>query len=388
MKFIYFTQESDFNSGVGKKIISQIKLLKNFGFDAKIISITHRDITPVERTDLIDHIQVNTFGIKNVVITTILRHYQIYKYFKQCTIRLGKNDILYIRSIPPNPLYILALYRRTLCKIIGEFQTKECEEKRLQKPVNLYCFLDALFGKYFIRCFDGIVSVTEEINQYQLKRGGFPPIPSITIGNGFDVLSVPVRVCPPFKGNCIDILCVASVSKWHGLDRILKGMVEYKGNTWIVFHITGDGTEIPLLMQRVKENNLQNQVLFYGFKTGEDLDLLFNRCHIAVGSLGIHRKNLMQTSELKAREYSARGIPFIAACTDADFPEDFPYIHLVPPDESPIDIKNVIDFAHTVWNDADHPKKMREYALEKLDWSIKIQKLVKFISDCDKCKIK
>ena len=51
----------------------------------------------------------------------------------------------------------------------------------------------------------------------------------------------------------------------------------------------------------------------------------------------------------------------------------------VPPDESPIDIDPVIDFAQKICSDPDHPKKMRKYAEENLDWSIKMKKLKGFL---------
>ncbi len=112
-------------------------------------------------------------------------------------------------------------------------------------------------------------------------------------------------------------------------------------------------------------------MVFHGFTTGNALDALFDQCHVAVGSLGIHRKGLTQTSELKAREYCARGIPYIIACADPDFPAGFPYILRLPADESPIDIEQVLAFAREVCADPDHPQKMRSYAEEHLDWSVK-----------------
>ena len=59
----------------------------------------------------------------------------------------------------------------------------------------------------------------------------------------------------------------------------------------------------------------------------------------------------------------------------------FQYIHRLPPDESPVDIEKIIDFAQTICIDMDHPQKMRAYALERLDWSVKMKKLRDFLED-------
>jgi hypothetical protein len=88
---------------------------------------------------------------------------------------------------------------------------------------------------------------------------------------------------------------------------------------------------------------------------------------------------LKEASILKAREYCARGTPFIYGIADPDFPPDFPYILHVPADESPIDIEQVLAFAKEVCADPDHPQKMRRYAEEHLDWSVKMKKLKDFL---------
>ena len=123
----------------------------------------------------------------------------------------------------------------------------------------------------------------------------------------------------------------------------------------------------------------RTSVIFHGFTTGHDLDILYDQCHLAAGSLGMHRKGLTMTSELKSREYCARGIPFIIACGDSDFPDDFPAILKLPPDESPIDMHQVILSASVISRDTDHAQKMRRYARENLDWSVKMKKLKVFL---------
>ena len=183
----------------------------------------------------------------------------------------------------------------------------------------------------------------------------------------------------PFVGEELHLLCVANVSRWHGLDRLLRGLGSYRGPTRITLHIAGNGSEVSSLKKIIDELGIKGQVIFHGFTTGKDLDDLFTTCHIAVGSLGLHRIGLTEASILKAREYCARGIPYIIACKDPDFPNDFSYIQKVPADESPVSIESIIDFAQRVSEDTGHPMKMREYAVGHLDWSVKMKILKAFL---------
>ena len=183
----------------------------------------------------------------------------------------------------------------------------------------------------------------------------------------------------PYRGEDLHLLCVANISRWHGLDRLIRGLGAYHGPTRVTLHIAGDGSELPNLKKIINQLDITDQVIFHGLTTGKDLDDLFNICHIAVGSLGMHRKGLTQTSELKAREYCARGIPYIIACADPDFPDDFPYLYRFLSDESPVDIERIIEFTQKVYKDPEHPQKMRAYAVEHLDWSVKMKILKTFL---------
>ncbi|MGB9176570.1 MAG: glycosyltransferase family 4 protein, partial [Methanoregula sp.] len=212
-----------------------------------------------------------------------------------------------------------------------------------------------------------------------VQRSGNPDKPHMTLGNGFDVDSVPVRQPPPGSRTDVTILCVATISYWHGIDRLIQGIAQYKGPVNVRLHIAGTGPELSNLKKLAQDREIEDRVIFHGFTTGHDLDILYNQCHIAAGSLGMHRKGLTMTSELKSREYCARGIPFIIASGDSDFPAGFPTILKLPSGESPIDMDQVILFASVISRDIDHAQKMRQYARENLDWSIKMKKLKVFL---------
>jgi len=383
MRLLYIYRElGNMNSGVNRKISAQVRYLSKYGIDSTIYPII-KTRAPTHLTDNRNRL-LQIPGIKEFSSTfeKIYREYQCNKTLEVLISSLFSDDFIYLRTPYPSPHLSIILQKKRKCKIIIEYQDIEPNEYR-SKGKYWYLLIDSLFGDALRRYTDAIVGVTEEITQYELKRSGETDKPHITIGNGIDSKSVPVRNFRENNNSQLHLICVANVSRWHGLDRLLNGMAIYRGNSHIFLHIAGEGADIPSLKQLVEKLNLQNHVIFHGFITGIDLDILFNSCHIAVGSLGIHRKGLTQTSELKAREYCARGIPYIIACADPDFPEDFSYIHKVPPDESPIDIEIISKFAREICAGRDHPQKMSAYAMEHLDWSIKMKKLKEFLESLE-----
>jgi hypothetical protein len=74
---------------------------------------------------------------------------------------------------------------------------------------------------------------------------------------------------------------------------------------------------------------------------------------------------------LKNREYATRGIPFIYSEIDSDF-EDMPYIVKAKPDESPIDIQEILDFLENHHFDSSEIRK----TVENLSWKIQMKRVV------------
>lgn len=88
---------------------------------------------------------------------------------------------------------------------------------------------------------------------------------------------------------------------------------------------------------------MENYVILYGKKHGEELDKIFDKCDFGIGSLGRHRVGIKHIKTLKNREYAARGIAFTYSETDSDF-DDMPYVLKMPADETPVNISKIISF--------------------------------------------
>jgi hypothetical protein len=379
MQVIYFHMYGgNARDGINKKILAQASRLYETGIRVNLVLVGGINDTCQDHTFLQILPPYTGPGHDILFFKRLYRQHLARTYIRSVIREAGPDTVLYLRY--PVPIFVTPrdMTHKKTCRVVLECNSIEIKEQKQQKYYLKYLY-ELAFGRAFRKSADAIVGVTDEITRYQVARSGDPDKPHITIGNGFDVDSVRVRVPPEYSGEELSVLCVANVSRWHGLDRMLKGMSAYNGPFKIRFHIAGDGPDAPYLKKIASEMEITDSVTFHGFKTGEDLDRLFNQCHIAVGSLGIYRKGLSQTSELKAREYCARGIPSIIACQDPDFPDDYPYVLQVPADDTPIDIEQVLAFAQEVCTDPEHPETMRAYARDNLDWLPKMEKLKTFL---------
>lgn len=366
------------NSGVTKKLLSQVDSLRKLNVDSKLILLDEGTKTVSFEKHYVEFVPM-IFGKPKTLRRGIRRIKNTRRVFKEIFNCLDANDFVIIRGYRPYPDIFFSIITNHKCKIIFDLQSITETEKELASEKR-FQIMNSVFGRLLIKKADGLIAVTSEIADYyshKVKKA----IPKKVVENGINVSSTPLRSFPVFDGTNIDLLCVAQVAKWHGLDRLINGIAQYKGKKNIKLHIVGNGVELPNLKKLTANLGLNDQIIFHGFKTGKELDDFFDRCHIAVGSLAIHRKGLVKTSELKIREYCARGIPFINSAIDPDFPESFPYRLKVPADESPVNIQFVIKFVEKVYFDTNHASKMRSFAEKNLDWSVKMKGLISFMED-------
>jgi glycosyltransferase involved in cell wall biosynthesis len=199
---------------------------------------------------------------------------------------------------------------------------------------------------------------------------------SVEIGNGIDAAAIePRRIAPAWPSATLKVLAVASVARWHGLDRLLRAMGEFHRRDGRAFdvHLTiaGDGPELGSVRQLTESIGLSQKVTFAGNVTGPALMELYESSHLAVSSLGLHRIGLRRASVLKAREYCAVGIPFIASGDDPDFNESVPYRLTVPGDETTSPLTEIFSSFDTLQRRFDD-RQQRLFASARLDWRHKL----------------
>jgi glycosyltransferase involved in cell wall biosynthesis len=209
-------------------------------------------------------------------------------------------------------------------------------------------------------------------------------VPTLQTDNGVDVDALsPVRPAEararPFR-----IVAVANLAFWHGYDRVIAGMAIYRntpGAQDVVFDIVGAGSELARLQADARRLGLQDKVRFLGVLQGQALTDALQACHLAVSCIGVHRVD-RDSTDLKSREYCARGIPFVNAYADRDFGPELGFFVQMPPNDDPLDIEFLMKFIHTLSEQMpEYPQVMRSFAADHLIWSVKLRPVVADIEE-------
>lgn len=196
----------------------------------------------------------------------------------------------------------------------------------------------------------------------------------IHIENGINVFAFQKREVKHHSK--IVMMIVANISYWHGIDRIITGINEYENKDDIELRIVGDGDEKSHLEQMVENFHLADTVKFLGIKRGKELDDLYDECDVAIGSLGLSYSGIY-ASTLKAREYMARGIPFVATKYERVGEDILPYVHIVD-EEYAINIGNIVRFVNSI-DEQNASDALRKYAVEHCTWDSQMQKVIRLI---------
>jgi glycosyltransferase involved in cell wall biosynthesis len=287
-------------------------------------------------------------------------------------------DFVYIRYPLAHPSFLRFLRdikrRQPDLKVVLEVPTFPYRNELKSPKQRVLLALDDLGHRHLKKYVDAVVTF---FGQSEIHG-----IPCIQVANGVDVDSIPFRERPPHNAG-LRIVVAANLADWHGVDRVLRGLDEYRrqeGDPAVTLSIVGEGPAGSDLHALSHELELDDVVQFHGLRTGAELDALFDQADLALGSLGMHRLGLERSSSLKTREYCARGIPFVLASEDPDFERDCPFVLHVSADEGPVDIAAFAQFMKELAErHPDYPSEMRRYAETHLTWKAKLEPVIQHI---------
>ncbi len=355
------------HSGISKKIHYQIKGLRENGHEVHVCTYYIRE--DGHRVRMIDDdIVLQDFGygrwaaIKQRFSFKELTDYVIENGFK----------LVYARSFHnANPATVKMFNRFKTQGILSviEIPTYPYDQEYAgtsswENKIKLQ--LDRLYRKKLAAQVNAIVTFTNDKKIFGQR--------TICISNGIDYDHIPIQEKLSHPDNEVHLIGVAEVHYWHGYDRLIAGLGEYYQRPHekdVYFHIVGgvadsemhDSIHAPGIHGLIEQYGIEKKVIFHGPKFGDELNALFNQADFAIGSLARHRSGITHIKTLKNREYAARGIPFIYSETDEDF-DRMPYIMKAKPDESPINLMNIIEF---IENKKFEARKIRN-SINHLTW--------------------
>jgi len=369
--FLIFHGFNKYNAGITKKIQYEKKALEYCGLNIRLCYLSI-DKNGYHKRMVDDEVLENYGKGVTAKLKKRLQYSALTGYILQNNIKF-----LYIRSFHnANPFLIHFLKKldRAGVKTIMEIPTYpyDQEYQNISFSDRFAFFFDRIFRVKLASYLFRIVTFSDD----QTIFG----IPAINISNGIDFDQIKMKTKRNSDPGCLHLIGVAEIHFWHGFDRVLTGLSDYyKTNpeVKVFFDIVGDGVpeELQKLHLIVTTNNLEEYVRFHGARSGEELDLLFEKSDMGIASLGRHRSHITHIKPLKNREYAARGIPFVYSEIDDDF-EKMPYILKAPADETPLDIEKIIAFFKKQKFD---PKQIRESIINKLSWNLQMKKVVDIV---------
>lgn len=355
-------------NGISKKIQAQIRALQANELE----------------TDLC-YLQENTFVKRRIVNNQVIADYGTtlkgkirkrveYDSITDYVIR-QHIDLVYMRSnhnANPFTIRMLRRMKKAGTRVVMEIPTYPYDQEYIEPFMKAELFIDRCFRKRMARFLEAIVTFSD----YKIIFG----VPTIQISNGIDFAEIPLKTHLNDTTHELHLIGVAEIHYWHGYDRLIRGLAVYYEHPQtykIYFHIVGEMSgqrEHDEILPLIVTYHLEPYIIFHGKQSDQTLDQVFNQCDFGIGSLGRHRSGIDKIKTLKNREYAARGIPFIYSETDEDF-EQMPYVLKAPADESPIDIKKMIDFHSTL---KISPQEIRD-SVSSLSWKEQMRKVIQQI---------
>ena len=96
---------------------------------------------------------------------------------------------------------------------------------------------------------------------------------------------------------------------WHGIDKIID----------LATHLPASCFEIVGFMRSdLSDLSIPDNVRFHGPKYGKELEAIYQKCDVGIGTLALHRRGMNTTSALKPLEYLIFGLPVILGYTETE----------------------------------------------------------------------
>ncbi|HFU3980230.1 TPA: glycosyltransferase [Streptococcus suis] len=365
----------DENSGITKKVKSQIQTMRKKGFEVYYTSYYPDGIGIYDNDDNL--IFKKSFDIND----------KIFNKFKKWFLLKTVEDFLQSSKLVFDLSYIrfhyfdrsfnkmLALLKKSGTYNIVEAHSYPYRTFKTKRGliINLIDYLFEPIGRKYI---DLVAVIGHEKNIWGIQ--------TVNIENAVDLAKIPPHE-KILKENPsqITLISVAYEQKYHGYDRLLEGLKKYNNQSNNEkFNIIFVGKYLDSTKQLVKKLNLEEYVNFVGAKSGEELFSLYNQADIGIGGLG-NRSNAEYGSTIKTKEYFAIGIPFINGWREYAFDDDYPYVLRFDWRRDEIDFNKIKEFYLSIKDDDSLTENMRQFAKKNFSYEKQFENILEKIKGND-----
>ena len=373
MRFLYLTfLNEDLRDGYRNKIHSQCKGLACCGYHGNLLIVSNNgfkiyeyDKSGKETLNKVIGFTHKRKSERRNLYDELIIFFQFLSVAEEI-INVNFLDFIYIRQVVPiTPMLLCFLkkIRKKNIKILYEYPTYPWKVDLKYVTNSFFYYLDCLLYRFLEKRVDKIVC----FGQYNGTNNKY-----IESMNGINVGDYPININKTNKANEIHFIAVANVLEVHGYDRFIQGMGKYYKERYqikVYFHIVGNIPSRLKLKSMVHELNIDNYVIFHGYKNGQELDDLYATMDCAVDTLAYYRRgDDCIAGSLKSREYLARGLPFVfSGNLDIAMKKSYDFMIRVPINPEIINIKNVVNEFYKITTSSEN---IRKFAANHLNWHI------------------
>lgn len=352
------------SSGVERKIASHIKMLGTIGQVTRHSYDTETSNRLLKISRMITR-RLPFFPSK--IVFTFNEEYENLDalYFRRTT--LDSFAIRFFRDVKKhNPR----------CKIVMELPTYPYD-KEMTSFIELPRLIKDRWNRRKLKLYiDRIVTFSDDDEIFG--------IPTIKTMNGIDFEMVPIRMVQRKADDAIHAIMVANFASWHGLDKLIGGMISYyaeQQNRLFVLHVVGGGKVVKEEMERVANSIVRNYVEFHGPLWGQALQEVYDRVTLAIDICDIEEHGIFLSSSLKTREYVAQGLPVVGAI-EIDLSRSMKEYFYLFKNVHDINIHEIIKFHDTIYHDeSDYhtvPAKIRALAKTVCDIPVVMDPILEY----------
>lgn len=292
MKIAYIALISSRSQGVVKKILRQVSYWKKYGHEIRLFLLSPTEVEGVDTYLLWKHF--------NFINPTIKLLHDVHTYAPDCIYM--REDTLPVSRF----LRFLFWHKKIILEINGNYDVEGKPKNDVSIKKKIIYVINRLTNHLFYKKVRGIVSVSYEIAHLphfkKCKQ-------LITIPNSIDIDNIRLLKSTSDSPPIRFFFMGTPKQPWHGIDKIIA-LAKILGNGY-EYHLVGPSDK------EIAELNPPENVFAYGYRMQYD-DIL-SKCHIAIGTMALHRIALNERSTLKTLEYLAHGFPIITAYTDTVF---------------------------------------------------------------------